>query len=77
MKAKDTPLRAYRKANKLSLKELARCAQVDRITWFRWERVKVPAEKVAMVEASTGIPRHVLRPDLFGATPHPTQEATV
>lgn len=65
MSKTDTPLRAYRKANKLSPTDLATRAQVDKITWFRWERAKVPAEKVPLVEASTGIPRHVLRPDLY------------
>lgn len=33
---------------------------------LRWQRSgKVPAERVAAVEAATGVPRHRLRPDLF------------
>jgi DNA-binding transcriptional regulator YdaS (Cro superfamily) len=36
---------------------------------LRWQRSgKVPAERVAAVEAATGVPRHRLRPDLFPPT---------
>ena len=32
----------------------------------KWERAgRVPAERVLQVEASTGIPRHELRPDIY------------
>lgn len=31
-------------------------------------RGKVPAERVLEIEAVTGISRHVLRPDIFGAS---------
>ncbi|WP_207623021.1 type II toxin-antitoxin system CcdA family antitoxin [Falsiroseomonas algicola] len=35
---------------------------------LRWQRSgKVPAERVAAVEAATGVPRQRLRPDLFPA----------
>lgn len=30
---------------------------------------QVPADRVIAVEAATGISRHVLRPDVFGAVP--------
>lgn len=37
---------------------------------LRWQRSgKVPAERVAAVEAATGIPRQRLRPDLFPPEP--------
>jgi DNA-binding transcriptional regulator YdaS (Cro superfamily) len=32
-----------------------------------WDQV--PAERCLAVEAATGVPRHVLRPDIYG--PHP------
>lgn len=39
---------------------------------YSWKRV--PAERVPMVEAVTGIPRHELRPDLYD-TPAPASAA--
>lgn len=33
---------------------------------YRW-RKRVPAERVLQMEAVTGIPRHVIRPDLYPA----------
>jgi post-segregation antitoxin (ccd killing protein) len=38
----------------------------------RWQRTgRVPADRVAAVEAATGVPRHRLRPDLFQAEARP------
>jgi len=45
--------------------ELARRIGITQPSVSNWDRV--PAERVAAVEAATGIARGVLRPDLFGA----------
>jgi TorA maturation chaperone TorD len=45
--------------------ELARRIGISQPSVSNWERV--PAERVLSVEAATGIPRVVLRPDLFAA----------
>lgn len=37
-----------------------------------WQWRKVPATRVLIVERITGIPRHMLRPDIF---PNPAREA--
>src|SRR6185312_5244454 len=44
--------------------ELARRLGISQPSVSAWSRI--PAERVAAVEASTGIPRHKLRPDLYG-----------
>jgi TorA maturation chaperone TorD len=44
--------------------ELARRIGISQPSVSNWERV--PPERVAPVEAATGVPRSVLRPDLFG-----------
>lgn len=36
-----------------------------------WQWTRVPAERVLTVERITGIPRHMLRPDLY---PNPARE---
>lgn len=36
--------------------------------WLR-QGGKVPAEAALKIEAATGVSRHALRPDIFGATP--------
>ena len=42
---------------------LARAIGIAQPSLSNWERV--PAERVAAVEAATGVPRDLLRPDLF------------
>jgi TorA maturation chaperone TorD len=44
--------------------ELARRLGISQPSVSAWSRV--PAERVAAVESATGIPRHKLRPDLYG-----------
>lgn len=44
------------------LAQVARYLGVTRAVVVRWERV--PAERLPEVEAITGIPRHLLRPDI-------------
>lgn len=40
---------------------------MNKSTITRWERGRVPAERVLDVERVTGVPRHELRPDLYPA----------
>jgi len=40
---------------------------VDKATVSRWCAKTIPAERVKRVSEITGIPRHVLRPDIFEA----------
>ena len=43
--------------------ELARHLGVNRSAITNWKRI--PAERVVAIEKHTGIPRYVLRPDLY------------
>lgn len=59
----------FRKDRKdLTLNEVADLFGVDRTTILRWERSDppVPVKRLAEIEEKTGIPRWVLRPDIFG-----------
>ena len=47
-----------------SLNRLAKAIGVDQTTATRWQR-RVPVERVMDIERITGIPREVLRPDIF------------
>lgn len=48
-----------------SLTELARRLSVDpRVVW-NWKARGVPPTRVIALEAASGVPRHVLRPDLY------------
>lgn len=58
-------LAAYRATCGATLEEWARKIGVHKTTVYRWERSGVPAERVADVETKLGIPRHMIRPDLF------------
>lgn len=58
----------------LRLIDLARSLGVDKATATRWAQKRVPAERVVDVEASTGIPRHELRPDIYGPAPQTQSE---
>jgi DNA-binding transcriptional regulator YdaS (Cro superfamily) len=42
---------------------------LNRSTVMRWQRDGVPVGRVLEVERITGISRHELRPDAFGAAP--------
>lgn len=46
--------------------DLANALGVDKSLVTRWAQKRVPVERVADVERVTGIPRHELRPDVFG-----------
>lgn len=48
----------------MKLTEVASAIGVDKATVTRWAQKRVPEDRVLDVERVTGIPRHVLRPDL-------------
>ena len=60
-----SPLRKYRSAEGKRLDDLAGPLGVNKSTLSRWERGRVPSERVVEVETLTGIPRQELRPDIF------------
>lgn len=64
-----SPLRSYRDKTGKTLADLARVFDVNKSTVLRWEDGQVPIERVADVERETGLSRHELRPDIFGAAP--------
>jgi len=68
MDKSKSPIAQYRQTNGETLKTLAAQLGVDKTTVLRWERGShpVPAKRLAQVEKVTGIPRWVLRPDIFG-----------
>lgn len=50
-----------------NLSDLARELGVNKGTVTRWAQKTVPLTRVYQVEEKTGISRHELRPDFFGA----------
>ena len=56
----------------MKLSDLARAVEVDKATATRWSKGNIPPERVRDVTTATGIPPHVLRPDLWDA---PTEAA--
>jgi DNA-binding transcriptional regulator YiaG len=62
-------LTLYREALSLSRADLARKLETSRANVTRWEEGtrKPSPQKTQQIEAVTGIPRAMLRPDLFGA----------
>lgn len=67
--AHKTAFPDFRKASSLTLDEVAAIFNVDRTTILRWEKGEppVPVKRLDEVEKVTGISRHHLRPDIFGA----------
>lgn len=66
-------LAQYRASAGLTMQALAAKLGVDKSAVCKWEARKVPAERVRQIEAMTGIPASVLRPDIF--QPQPQGEA--
>lgn len=68
-----SPLKSYRFAvtPRRTLASVAATLGVDKTTVMRWEAKGVPLERLIEVERATGIPRHVLRPDIFVPAPLP------
>lgn len=65
------PLREYLKAERGRAKGLAEKLGVFQSSVSQWANgtSKVPPERVLEIEGITGISRHALRPDIFGAAP--------
>jgi transcriptional regulator with XRE-family HTH domain len=56
------------KKKKITPTQLARLVGVDRSTAWRWcNKIQVPIDKINAVSAATGIPREMIRPDIFGS----------
>lgn len=64
-----SPLKKHRETKGKSLEAAAIDLGVHKTTLLRWEKgtVAVPVNRLQDVERITGIPRHELRPDIFGA----------
>jgi DNA-binding Xre family transcriptional regulator len=63
----ETQLQKLLKERKMRLADLARAVEVDKATTTRWSKGAIPPERVREVAKVTGIPAHVLRPDLWDA----------
>lgn len=50
---------------------LARLLGVTRFAVQQWKATGVPAARVPAVTRATGVPMHLLRPDIFDAPPQP------
>lgn len=65
----SAPLKDIFLAKGFKLAQIARAIAVDKATMTRWLQSRIPAERVRDVEKITGVPREVLRPDLWSAGP--------
>ncbi len=64
-----SPIQAYLSAHG-AMARLAKACGVTHTAVWQWRRNdRVPAERVLQVEKATGIPRHVLRGDLYPLEP--------
>lgn len=50
----------------LTQRQLAEKLGIGQASISKWRKNGIPLDRVVEVEAATGIPRHDLRPDLFG-----------
>ncbi len=75
METHSSPIRKYRTAQGLTAESVASWFGLSEVTLRSYENGarKIPPEFAVAFEARTGVPRHELRPDLFG--PAPTKEA--
>lgn len=67
MKNEQSPLTHWRKANGLTQAQLAEKLGVQDAAVNKWEKKRIPAERVLAVSQITRIPPHRLRPDLYPA----------
>jgi len=69
METSVPPLKRWRIAADLTPQQAAERIGVTLPMWSRWENAArdVPAIRVLDIEAKTGVSRHELRPDVFGA----------
>jgi DNA-binding transcriptional regulator YdaS (Cro superfamily) len=75
MRTDATNLKSLLGLKNMRLSHLAAALKVNKSLVTRWSQNKVPAERVLDVETATGIPRDMLRPDLYGAAPKPKAKA--
>ena len=64
--AMTNEIKKYRTENDLSLEAFGLKFKANKTTVMRWEKGRVPAERVHEVSKKTGIPKEKLRADLFG-----------
>lgn len=71
MHDRTSPITAFRKSIRMSLEDFGKLMNpcVDKSTVSRWERSRIPAERMADVARVIGVPLEKLRPDIFKATP--------
>ncbi|MGB3026900.1 helix-turn-helix domain-containing protein [Paradevosia shaoguanensis] len=64
-------LRAWRTRSELSLDEAGHLVGVSGVQWHRYETGtrKVSPNRVLQIERLTGVPRYLLRPDIYGSSP--------
>jgi len=67
MSTKSDALRKWREANGLTQSQLAEKFGVQDAAITKWEKGRVPAERVLAVSDVTGLPPHRIRPDLYRA----------
>lgn len=65
----SAPLKELFLSKGFKLAQIARAIEVDKATMTRWMQSRIPAERVREIEQITGVPRQVLRPDLWSAGP--------
>jgi DNA-binding transcriptional regulator YdaS (Cro superfamily) len=61
----ESPLISFRRRENLTQAQLAERIGVKPPAICKWESRRIPAERVVQVEQVTGVPRHLLRPDLY------------
>lgn len=66
------PIRAWREIHKMPVKDLARRVGVQSSAICKWEKSQVSSRKALALHKVTGIPLHVLRPDIY---PQPEKAA--
>lgn len=64
---RTSPITLWRKAHGVTQRELGRKLGVKDAAITKWEKGRVPAERVLDLERVTGVPRHRIRPDLYPA----------
>ncbi len=67
MSTKSDALRKWREANGLTQAQLGKRLGVKDAAITKWEKGRIPAERVLDVSDLTGLPPHRLRPDLYRA----------
>lgn len=67
----NSPLRAYRTRENVTLAAIAAKLGVNKATVLRWEQRGVSAERAVDIERVTNgaVPRWAMRPDIYSAPP--------